>query len=101
MATVCYCSLAVDVFTAGVAHNKTRDYFTSVLVSCLLRFRALLLTAFACCHAMPCSKPGCQLPAAPPGRSTIGMRNLQLALWTKFGRFHSTSAAWSLMVITS
>ena len=52
MATVCYCSLAVDVFTAGVAHNKTRDYFTSVLVSCLLRFRALLLTAFACCHAM-------------------------------------------------
>lgn len=60
MATVCCCSLAVDVFTAGVAHNKTRDYFSSVLVSCLLRFRALLLTAFACCHAMPCSKPGCQ-----------------------------------------
>lgn len=58
-AIVCYCSLAADVFTAGVACNKARDHCTDALASCLLMFRALLPKVFACCMAAG-QAPNCQ-----------------------------------------
>ncbi len=59
MATFCYCSLAADVFTAGVARNNSVDDFTEALASFLLMFRALLPMVFACCHAAS-QAPNCQ-----------------------------------------
>ncbi len=55
MATICYCSLAADVFTAGVARNNSVDDFTEALASFLLMFRALLPMVFACCR-LPTAK---------------------------------------------
>lgn len=90
---VLLCSLAADVFTAGVAGSSSVDIFNEAWASFLLLFGALLPPGVCLLHG---SKPGSQLPAVPPGRSAVDVGNLQLAQlaqWTKFGWFHSTGAA--------
>ncbi len=59
MTTICYCSLAVDVFTAGAAGNSSVDDFTEARASFLLLFGALLPLVFACCMTAG-QAPNCQ-----------------------------------------